>query len=602
MLEATTRYETSRSTPHYFRPAAASRGETAVGRTEALGLAPEHPSAVPLKLCPAPVARTASVAGDGADHGIPARLLLISDDPDLSRERMRRAFPAPAHRVQVADTLGAGLEHARKGLPEVIVLDLALRDQSGLEVYQQIRRINAHVLVIVVAGARRADAAIEPIKHGAYDCLFKPLDLARLRGVVAEALDVARRMRQPAGAAETGTDPDAESGMIGVCPAMQEVYKAIGRVAAQDVPVLITGESGTGKELVARAIYQHGPRAKAPFVALNCAAIPESLLESELFGHEKGAFTGAERCRVGKFEQCSGGTLFLDEVGDMPLALQAKILRLLQDQTFERVGGNETVQTDVRVIAATHRDLKAWSAGGEFRPDLYYRLGVFTIHLPPLRERADDLPLLVRHYLRRFSSELGREVREVAAEALERLRGYPWPGNVRQLQSVLKQALLRAHGPVLLPDFLPELREAPAEPALASLEGRLDPEAFLRERLGPDSRDLYAEIHQELDRLVLPCVLAYTGGNQAQAALRLGIARRTLRLKLQDLGRQVAHPVEANEDDHSLRVRSICLAGSEAASAPAVRHAHQSSQSEASCASPGFIRRPAPPASEEFRP
>ena len=209
---------------------------------------------------------------------------------------------------------------------------------------------------------------------------------------------------------------------------MREVYKAIGRVAAQDVPVLITGESGTGKELVARAIYQHGPRAKAPFLALNCAAIPENLLESELFGHEKGAFTGAERRRIGKFEQCSGGTLFLDEIGDMPLASQAKVLRLLQEQAFERVGGNETVRTDVRLIAATHRDLEAWSAEGKFRPDLYYRLGVFTIHLPPLRERGDDLPMLVHHYVRRFNRELSRDVREVTPEAMERLQQLPLAG------------------------------------------------------------------------------------------------------------------------------------------------------------------------------
>ena len=245
---------------------------------------------------------------------------------------------------------------------------------------------------------------------------------------------------------------------------MQEVYKAIGRVADQTFPVLITGESGTGKELVARAIYQHSPRAKAPFLALNCAAIPETLLESELFGHEKGAFTGAERRRIGKFEQVNGGTLFLDEIGDMPLPAQAKILRVLQEQAFERVGGSETICTDVRLIAATHRDLKAWSAEGKFRQDLYYRLGVFTIHLPPLRERGDDLALLVQFYLRRVSRELGREVREVAPEALERLRGYSWPGNMRELQSVLKQAILRAHGPVLLPEFLPELPQAPPNP------------------------------------------------------------------------------------------------------------------------------------------
>jgi two-component system nitrogen regulation response regulator GlnG len=224
---------------------------------------------------------------------------------------------------------------------------------------------------------------------------------------------------------------------------------------------------------VARAIYQHGPRAKAPFLALNCAAIPETLLESELFGHEKGAFTGAERRRIGKFEQVSGGTLLLDEIGDMPPPTQAKVLRVLQEQAFERVGGSETIRTDVRLIAATHRDLKAWSVEGKFRPDLYYRLGVFAIHLPPLRERGEDLALLVQFYLRRVSRELGREVGEVAPEALERLRGYSWPGNVRELQSVLKQALLRAHGPVLLPDFLPELPEAPVPAAPGAPPGPL---------------------------------------------------------------------------------------------------------------------------------
>src|SRR5207244_8321641 len=245
------------------------------------------------------------------------------------------------------------------------------------------------------------------------------------------------------------------------------------------------------KELVARAVYQHGPRARAPFLALTWAAIPENLLESELFGHEKGAFTGADRRRIGKFEQCDGGTLFLDEIGDMPLALQAKILRLLQEQAFERLGGNETIRTDVRMIAATHRDLKAWSAEGKFRPDLYYRLDVFTIHLPPLRERGDDLLMLVQHYLRRFSRELGREVREVAPETLERLRNHPWPGNIRELQSVLKQALLQASGTILLPAFLPELSGGPGESHPAPLAGAdLGLEAFVRQRLGPDAQDL----------------------------------------------------------------------------------------------------------------
>jgi DNA-binding NtrC family response regulator len=484
-----------------------------------------------------------------------ANLLLIDDDPDLLPDQVRHVFPTPAHRVEIAHTGTAGLQRVADFRPDVILLDLRLPDQSGLDVLRQLRQIDARIPVILVTVVRSADSAIEAMRQGAYDYLLKPLELQKLDRVIAEALRVARRMREPA--VIMGTPPDNDQpgeAVVGSSPAMQEVYKAIGRVADQTFPVLITGESGTGKELVARAIYQHGPRAKAPFLALNCAAIPETLLESELFGHEKGAFTGAERRRIGRFEQANGGTLLLDEIGDMPLPAQAKVLRVLQEQAFERLRGGETIRTDVRLIAATHRDLHAWSAEGKFRPDLYYRLGVFTIHLPPLRERGEDLTLLVQFYLRRVSRELGREVREVAPEALERLRGYSWPGNVRELQSVLKQALLRAHGPVLLPDFLPEFPEAPGEPAVPAAPvappgGRLDPEAFLRQRLGPDARDLYAEAHGELDRFLLPRILEYTGGNQQRAALLLGIARKTLRTKLQDLALHVAHSVEADEDD-----------------------------------------------------
>ena len=493
----------------------------------------------------------------------PAHLLVIGDNLRLMAQQLCEVFPGPTRRVHFAGTGWDGLEHVRTHSPDVILLDMRLADQSGLDVHQQIRGIDARIPVIFVSNTTPAKAVIEAMKQGAYDCLLQPLDLPELRRVVSEALDVARRMRQSAAAEETILEPHAECEMVGFCPAMQEVYKAIGLVAAQDVPVLITGESGTGKELVARAIYQHGPRAQMPFLALNCAAIPEQLLESELFGHEKGAFTGADRRRIGKFEQCNGGTIFLDEIGDMPPSLQAKILRLLQDQAFERVGGNETIRTDVRVIAATHRDLKSWSTDGaathrdpearsvegKFRLDLYYRLGVFAIHLPPLRERGDDLALLVQFYLRRVSRELGRDVREVAPEALERLRGYCWPGNVRELQSVLKQAILRAHGPVLLPDFLPELPEAPGEPAAPSAGpgGWLDPQAFIRQRLGPDCRDLYAQTRRELDRFLLHRVLEYTGGNQHRAAVLLGIARQTLRVKLSAVGLHVTHSVGADE-------------------------------------------------------
>ncbi len=432
-----------------------------------------------------------------------AHLLLIDDDLDLIAEQVRQAFPI--HRVDAAGTAAKGLHRVQAEPPDVILLDLRLPDQSGLEVYDEIRKFDARIPVIFITLTKSADAAIEAMKRGAYDYLFKPLDLHQLKRVVGEALEVARRMREPTAIAETEPGPEVEGAIVGSSPAMREVYKAIGRVAAQDVPVLVTGESGTGKELVARAIYQHGKRAKAPFLALNCAAIPETLLESELFGHEKGAFTGADRRRIGKFEQFSGGTIFLDEIGDMPLALQSKILRLLEEQTFERIGGSETIQTDVRVIAATHRDLKTWSEDGRFRPDLYYRLGVFTIHLPPLRERGDDVPLLVRHFLRRLSRELGREAREIAPEALGRLRDYSWPGNIRELQSALKQALLQARGATLLTVDLPDLPPAGGGPLPAPQSGGEDSglEAFVRRCLSCDEGDQYAEAHRRLDRVLL---------------------------------------------------------------------------------------------------
>jgi DNA-binding NtrC family response regulator len=479
-----------------------------------------------------------------------ANLLLIDDDPDLLRDQVGHVFPTPPHRVEIALTGAAGLERVAIACPDVILLDLRLPDQSGLDVLTQLRQVDARIPVVFVTVVRSADSAIEAMRHGAYDYLLKPIDLQKLDRVISEALKVARLMREPAVVTEIPPDEEVPGeAIIGCCPGMQEAYKAIGRVADQTFPVLITGESGTGKELVARAIYQHGPRAKAPFLALNCAAIPENLLESELFGHEKGSFTGADRRRIGKFEQCSGGTLFLDEIGDMPPATQAKMLRVLQEQTFERVGGNQTIRTDVRLIAATHRDLKAWSEEGKFRPDLYYRLSVFTIHLPPLRERGDDLSLLIRHFLRRFGRELGRDVREAAPEALERLRAYSWPGNIRELQSVLKQALLRAGGNMLLPAFLPQSLGglAVSPPGPSGKEPAVE-EFLVRLRMGPDVRDLYAEAHRDLDRLLLPRVLEHTGRSQHQAARLLGIARQTLRLKLRDLGLSAPRPADAERD------------------------------------------------------
>ena len=443
----------------------------------------------------------------------------------------------------MAVTGAEGLERVRADPPDVVLLDLRLPDQSGLEVYQQIRQVDARIPVIFVTMAKAADAAIEAMKQGAYDYLFKPLDLApAARAWSARRWRWPRRMREPAVVAETAPDPDVEGAIVGSCPAMREVYKAIGRVAGQDVPVLITGESGTGKELVARAIYQHGPRAKAPFLAINCAAIPESLLESELFGHEKGAFTGADRRRIGKFEQCNGGTLFLDEIGDMPLALQAKILRLLQEQAFERVGGNETIRTDVRLIAATHRDLKAWSERRAVPPGPVLPAG--RLHHPPAAAaRAGRRPAAA-------GAALPAPVQPRAGAGGRRGRPGGAASGCAATPGRATSASCRASSS--RPCSRPAARSCSRPSSRRSWPVRtgrrraalpaedLGLEAFIRQRLRPDARELYAETHAEVDRLLLPLVLEYAQGNLQQASRILGIARQTLRLKLRDLGLSVS--------------------------------------------------------------
>jgi two-component system nitrogen regulation response regulator GlnG len=477
------------------------------------------------------------------------RLLLVDDDPRLIQAQASHVLGPLGVAIDVAQSGTEALRHLAARTPDVILLDVRLPDLSGLEVYQRIRQLDARIPIIFITATTDANTAIEAMQQGAYDYLFKPLDPQQLRRVVSQALELTRLMREPAVVAEELPADDRGDAILGRCPAMREVYKAIGRVARQNVMVLITGESGTGKELIARALYQHSGRAAAPFHALNCAAIPEALLESELFGHEKGAFTGADRRRIGKFEQCHGGTLFLDEIGDLPLGMQGKLLRVLQDQKFERVGGNETIQTDVRLIAATHRDLKAGSAEGRFRPDLFYRLSVFTIALPPLRERGDDLAMLVQQFVRRFNRELGRDVTEVAPEALERLQAYPWPGNIRELQSVLKQSLLHTTGSILMPSSLPDAMTSPAPSAAphSGVAADFQVEAFIRRCLEAGGSEVYAAIHRRLDEVLLPLALEFSAGNQRQAARLLGIARQTLRQKLRDVGLSVKPVAEGDE-------------------------------------------------------
>jgi two-component system nitrogen regulation response regulator GlnG len=439
-----------------------------------------------------------------------------------------------------AECAADGLRLFTENQPDVVTLDIGLPDMSGLDLLRRFQEIDARVPVILVTGQGTAATAIDAMRLGAFDYVVKPLDPDALCALLQRALEVSRLMRVPA--TVPGAGPEVPSGdlMIGNCPAMQDVYKAIGRVAPQDVTALILGESGTGKELAARAIYHYSRRSEKPFLAINCAAIPENLLESELFGHEKGAFTGAERKRIGKFEQCHEGTLFLDEIGDMTPLTQTKILRVLQDGQFERVGGNEPVKVNVRIIAATNRDLDSRVASGEFRSDLYYRLNVFTIRLPPLRDRGNDVILLARHFLKKFGRDFGREIHDFSPTALELLAGYVWPGNIRELQSVVKKALLETVGPMIAPDCLPRtLRRNSGEmPTGEPVRGpqSIDFSSVIRDRLQAGSTNLHAEMLTLLERTLLPDVLRHTGGNLSQAARILGITRPTLRTKLADAG------------------------------------------------------------------
>jgi two-component system nitrogen regulation response regulator GlnG len=476
--------------------------------------------------------------------------LLVIDDEQSVRYSFRRVLQTGDVEVLAAATGAEGLTMLLDQEPDVVLLDLQLPDRTGLEVFREIQAHDPRRPVVFITAHGTTETAIEAMKRGAFDYLVKPVALDRLSQVVERALDAARLMQTPA------VLPTEETGdrIVGHSPVMQELCKNIGRIAPQDVNVLILGESGTGKELVARALYQHSRRSHRPFLAINCAAIPEGLLESELFGHEQGAFTGASRRRIGKFEQCNGGTLFFDEIGDMPLSLQAKMLRVLQDQRFERVGSNETVETQVRVLAATNQDLPRLVQEGRFRNDLYYRLNVVTLRVPPLRDRPDDVAELAHYFLFRFDRELHRDVRAFAPETLELLEKYSWPGNVRELQSVVKQSMLQASGHLLLPEFLPEAvfsaaPPMPPAPLDAKAEnGTQDLPALVERLLAGGERHLYDKVIAVVERLLFSRALAHTKGHQGQASDLLGLNRTTLRRKLRSLGLSVDRTVQDGND------------------------------------------------------
>ncbi|WP_442505227.1 sigma 54-interacting transcriptional regulator [Novipirellula sp. SH528] len=470
--------------------------------------------------------------------------ILVVDDEPADLGLVSRALEKLEHGVITAGSVKDALKHIRGQKPDVAVLDVLLPDGNGLDMLKSIRVIDEQLPVIFVTSSSESATAIQAMKLGALDYLVKPIDIVELRKVVARALEIRQLTEKSVESnLESGASEMDSHVMIGRCAAMQEVYKAIGIVANQDVTVLIRGESGTGKELVARALYQYSDRVKGPFLAVNCAAIPEALLESELFGHEKGSFTGADRKRIGKFEQAAGGTLFLDEIGDMSPVLQSKLLRVLQEKRFERVGGNESLKAEVRVIAATNCNLEEMVAEGKFRADLYYRLNGFSIHLPALRDRGSDFEALVEHFRRVACSDLGKKVREVASDAMDVLRSYAWPGNVRELQNVVRQAILKTNGPVLLADFLPDLSDARHQPTDAtksfptehvdSTQARppqknsLDD--FIASRLDAESSQLYDEVIAEVEQRIVKAAMDRAGGDRTEAARLLGTNPAMLR-------------------------------------------------------------------------
>jgi two-component system nitrogen regulation response regulator GlnG len=481
--------------------------------------------------------------------------LLVVDDDRSVVPLIRSACKQVAIEVFAAETAEDGLKLLKQHHPDILLLDVMLPGITGLELFERVRRIDERVPVIFMTAGGESDTAIEAMKLGALDYLVKPLDVARIRTLVEQALEIRRLMETPVELPEINRPPAGDNELIGRSPPMLEVYKDVGRVAPQTVTVLIRGESGTGKELIARAIYQHSARRGKPFLAVNCAALPETLLESELFGHERGSFTGADHRRIGKFEQCNGGTIFLDEVGDMAPLSQAKLLRLLQEQRFERVGGNETIKTDVRIIAATNRDLESMTADATFRPDLYYRLNGFTIKVPPLRDRGDDLLLLIAAFLARYARELNKPLQRVSPEALKILVEYNWPGNVRELQSMLRKSLLNLTGPVLVPEFLPEEIRSPSGygggSTVTSADGDgipSDLSGLVRSRLN-GSENLYAEALEFMERFLVTKVLQSTAGNQSKAAKILGITRGSLRNKTHSLGIKIGQVVSTGDAD-----------------------------------------------------
>jgi two-component system nitrogen regulation response regulator GlnG len=468
--------------------------------------------------------------------------ILVADDEESMRWVLSKALKRRGFTVDLAEDGRQALALIQENSYDLAILDIKMPGMSGLELLDRVREMKSDLLVVIMTAEASMKNAVEAMKRGAYDYITKPFDLDVIDAIVEKV----GRARQIAGQVsqlkqELKEHYQVEKSIIGNSVAMQSVYKTIGKVADSDITILIQGESGTGKEMVARAIHFNSGRLGKPFVAINCAAIPRDLLESELFGSERGAFTGASERKQGKFEQANQGTIFLDEIGDMPLDLQAKILRVLQEHEVTRVGGTQSIAVDVRIVAATNQDLQERVRQKEFREDLYYRLNVVPITLAPLRERRDDIPELVRYFLDRTCTELSIPPKQLTPEAMTLLGSHSWPGNVRELENTIKRAVILSNDPMLTEaDFAalhPEGDETAMSPQESSLEAIV--EAKLRscftgiEKL--DKGDIHAKVLQQVERPLIRFILEKTRWNQVKAADILGINRNTLRKKIHEL-------------------------------------------------------------------
>lgn len=464
-----------------------------------------------------------------------SEILIVDDDAQL-RQSFAKLLDEEGYNVQFAASGEEGIAKIEEKVPDLVIMDVRMPGMDGLEALKRIQKVDAKLPVVIMTAFGTTETAIEATKQGAFDYVLKPFDIPEMLKIISQAVEAGRMMRKHV-EMDAGPETGHADAIIGKSSAMQEVYKAIGRVAATDATVLIRGESGTGKELVARAIYQYSNRSDKPFLVINCVAIPETLLESELFGYEKGAFTGAGNRRLGKFEQASGGTVFLDEIGDMPLSIQAKILRLLQERSIERLGGHQSIEVDVRIVAATNRNLERALEEERFREDLYYRLKVVTVELPPLRERREDIPLLTDYFLARFAREMNLGNPGIAKEARKVIESHSWPGNVRELANAIKKALIFSRGYPIQPEDVRQAiagngRESTGAAATEVLEA--EGRQWVRQMLAAGGNpDMFNFLMDRFGRIVVSEALNMTGGNRSRAAKLLGMSRPTLQARIE---------------------------------------------------------------------